>query len=182
MVMTVESIAAEISSIVANGYSPELAAALTRFEGGGIFEDLSFFAPLCDDHYSRKLVWLDPNNRFMILGCTWGPGQHSALHDHGGFWGAELVVSGTMEETVYELREREGDQRFRFARGASRLSSKGAVGVIVPPREYHAFGNPSSEVARTLHVYGGDLTRCHLFNPADTDWWVAQAVDLLYDV
>jgi 3-mercaptopropionate dioxygenase len=178
--MTVESIAEEIARSVALGYSPDLAGALARFDAEGAFEDASLFPKPCGEHYSRKLVWLDPANRFMILGCTWGPGQQSALHDHGGFWGAELVVSGTMEETVYELRERD-QERFRFVRGASRLSSKGAVGVIVPPREYHAFGNPTSEVAHTLHVYGGDLTRCNLFGAVDAEWWVAKGVDLLYD-
>ena len=180
MIMTLDSIAQEIARITAEGYSPDLAGALARFDAGGGFDDPSMFPPLCEAHYSRKLVWLDPANRFMVLGCTWGPGQQSALHDHGGFWGAELVVSGTMEETVYELRE-VNQERFRFTRGASRFSTKGAVGVIVPPREYHAFGNPSSEVAHTLHVYGGDLTRCNLFGAVDGDWWVAKGVDLLYD-
>ncbi len=179
--MAVEPIASEIGRVLGDGYPSDLASVLKRMDDGGAFDQPSLFPQARDDQYARKLVWLDPQRRFMILGCTWAPGQVSALHDHGGFWGAELVVSGTMEETVYELIERDGGSRYRFERGASRISARGAVGTIAPPKEYHAFGNPGSEVAHTLHVYGGNLVRCNLFTHEHGSWWRPRAVDLGYD-
>lgn len=179
--MAVQPIAAEIASELGDGYPAGLAAALARMNDRGAFDDASVFPQTREDQYARKLVWLDPQRRFMILGCTWSPGQASALHDHAGFWGAELVVSGSMEETPYELLERVGENRYRFRRGTSRISVRGAVGTIAPPKEYHAFGNAGSEVARTLHVYGGDLVRCNVFTPGPGSWWSARPVDLGYD-
>jgi 3-mercaptopropionate dioxygenase len=116
-----------------------------------------------------------------VVAMTWGPGQSSPLHDHAGLWGAEIVVSGTMDETMFALNGRNEDGRYRFTRGEHRAVKPGGVGVLVPPLEYHDYGNPGTGVSRTLHVYGGDLTHAHAFAQDPDGWWSARHVELHYD-
>src|SRR4051812_12717978 len=33
------------------------------------------------DHYARRLLYRDPELDFTAVVMTWGPGQHTALHD-----------------------------------------------------------------------------------------------------
>ena len=178
--MVVESIAGAISRPLETGSPQDVTVELGRLVAAGALDDDASFPQPCVERYARKLVWRDPAGRFMIISFAWGKGQATPLHDHAGFWGAEVVVSGTMEETVYELKERAGEDRFRFARGRTRTSKRGAIGSIEPPKEYHVFGNPGDEVARTLHVYGGDLVRCRFFSEDAAEWWTSRFVDLEY--
>lgn len=178
--MKTEEIASVIESALERG-PQALASALERLACDGAFTPSMFTAPRAE-RYTRKLIHEDPAGRFVILGCTWAPGQGSCLHDHNGFVGAEMVMSGEMEETVYELKESGDDGLFRFVRGRTRYASAGSIGTIVPPQEYHDFGNPGTEPATTLHVYGGNLTSCRLFARADDDeWWRTKTVSLSYD-
>jgi 3-mercaptopropionate dioxygenase len=112
---------------------------------------------------------------------TWAVGQGSPLHDHAGLWGAEIVVSGEMHQTPFELRARGGDGRYRFERGGQTITGRGSVGLIVPPKEYHNFGNAGNSVAHSLHVYCGDLTSAQTFSEDADGWWTARQVGLRYD-
>src|SRR5918994_7083555 len=51
------------------------------------------------DCYARRLLYQDPQNRFTAVVMTWGPGQGTPLHDHGGLWCVEGVVEGQMQVT-----------------------------------------------------------------------------------
>jgi predicted metal-dependent enzyme (double-stranded beta helix superfamily) len=133
------------------------------------------------DHYARRLIWREPDASFVVTALTWLPGQSSPLHDHAGLWGAEIVVAGTMSETGFRLLDRHSDGRYRFARESQRLATKGSLGILIPPLEYHDFGNHGSETAHTVHVYAGDLTACNAFTYDDDGWWKARHVDLRYD-
>ena len=82
---------------------------------------------------------------------------------------------------MFHLAERGEDGRYRFERGMHRVSGKGTVGVLIPPLEYHDFGNAGTSVAHSLHVYGGNLTSAQSFSQSDDDWWTARRVDLRYD-
>lgn len=178
--LTVDPIVAAIDRAVNDGHLEKLTATLERLGAEGAFAPELFPEPR-EQRYGRGLVWCDPARRYLVIACTWAPHQRCGLHDHAGFWGAELVVSGAMEETTYELKEQDHD-RFRFERGRTRTSGPGAVGVIAPPSEYHEFGNPSDGVSHTLHVYGGNLVQCRLYDAEDGGvWWRAQGVDLAYD-
>jgi len=148
-------------------------------EAGALRPEL--FAPANPDHYARRLIWRDPRGRFVAVAITWAPGQGSPLHDHAGLWGAEIVVDGVMNETMFELIERDAGHRYRFRRGTHRQCRKGAVGVLVPPREYHDFGNDGTEIAHSFHVYGGDLRSAHTFSECGDGWWTSRRVDLGYD-
>lgn len=177
---TRDDLIAPISRAVRDDRVTSLAAVLARLDEAGVFTP-DLFLPPNPKRYARRLIHRDPGDRFVVVAMTWGPGQGSPLHDHAGFWGAEVVVSGTMSETSYELIERDGGDRYRFERGIHRLSSKGAVGVLIPPREYHDFRNAGDGVAHTLHVYGGDLASSQMFAEEGEGWWTSHRVELRYD-
>ncbi len=157
-----------------------LAVVLARLDRAGAFTP-EWFHPPHPHRYARKLIHRDSHARFVVVAMTWAPGQSSPLHDHAGLWGAEIVVDGTMSETMFALRERADDGRYRFERGTQRVCAKGAVSMLVPPLEYHDFGNAGDGVAHTLHVYGGDLTTSLAFVDGGDGWWNASRVEHRYD-
>ena len=158
-----------------------LAGTLARMDGAGAFAAPGLFAPARSDHYARHLIWRDPESRFVVIGMTWSAGQGSPLHDHAGLWGAEVIVGGAMHETTFRLLERDTDDRYRFEVVQDRIARKGAVGILIPPLEYHDFGNAEDATAYTVHVYVGDLDRCLAFDDGGDGWWRARGVDLRYD-
>jgi predicted metal-dependent enzyme (double-stranded beta helix superfamily) len=121
------------------------------------------------DHYARRLLYRDPELDFTAVVMTWGPGQRTALHDHAGIWCVEGVVEGEMEVTRYELmgEEREGDEElFRFAERGTVLASAGSAGALIPPFEHHVLANNRPHrTSLTLHVYGGEMDHCSVFEP-----------------
>jgi 3-mercaptopropionate dioxygenase len=175
-----EELITPIARAVRNDRVTALAGVLAQLCERGAFTP-EFFLPSRPDHYSRKLIWHDPEDHFIVVGMTWAPEQGSPLHDHAGLWGAEIIVDGVMSETMFHLAERGEDGRYRFERGMHRVSGKGTVGVLIPPLEYHDFGNAGTTVAHSLHVYGGNLTSAQSFSHGDDDWWTARRVDLRYD-
>lgn len=117
------------------------------------------------DTYARRLLHRDPEGRYTAVVMTWGPGQGTALHDHAGIWCVECVVEGEMEVRQYDLVEERGD-RFRFEAQACIEALKGSAGCLIPPFEYHTLANRRADGASiTLHVYGGEMTHCHVFEP-----------------
>ena len=118
------------------------------------------------DTYARRLLYQDPENRYTAVVMTWGPGQGTPVHDHGGLWCVEGVVEGEMSVTQYYVRA-EGE-RFRVTPVGRPLSAGvGTAGRLIPPTDYHVLANAESDRASiTLHVYGGTLDGCHIFQPA----------------
>jgi len=51
--------------------------------------------------YARRLLHRDPQERYSAIVMTWGPGQGTAVHDHGGLWCVEGVVDGEIAVTQY---------------------------------------------------------------------------------
>ena len=43
----------------------------------------------------------------------------------------------------------------------------GEAGALIPPFEYHVLENPSDHPAITIHVYGGEMKYCHIFEPVE---------------
>lgn len=117
------------------------------------------------DTYARRLLHRDPAGRYTAVVMTWGPGQKTALHDHAGIWCVECVIDGEMEVRQYDLLETQGDT-FRFAPQSCVEAGPGSAGCLIPPFEYHTLANRRSAASSvTLHVYGGEMTRCHVFEP-----------------
>jgi predicted metal-dependent enzyme (double-stranded beta helix superfamily) len=175
-----DAIVAPIARAVGQGDATYLADALIRLHDAGLFGKELFCAPN-PARYARRLVHRDAGGAFIIVAMTWSAHQGSGLHDHGGLWGAEIVVDGCMRETTYELHERCADRRYRFALGGERRNSPGAVGVLVPPLEYHDFVNATDAAARTLHVYAGDLRASQRFTQERDGLWTARRVECRYD-
>ena len=118
------------------------------------------------DCYARRLLYRDPANRYTAVVMTWGPGQGTPVHDHGGLWCVEGVVEGQMSVTQYDVRP-DGDA-FRVAPIGQPLSAGvGSAGRLIPPTDYHVLANAlPAATSITLHVYGGDLDGCRIFTPA----------------
>lgn len=129
------------------------------------------FRETCADHYARRLVHRDDQRGYTVVAMTWGPGQSTPLHDHGGMWCVEGVWEGSIDVQQYELVEHDAE-RFRFEKRNSFQAGKGSAGCLIPPHEYHRICNAADETAISLHIYGGDMTRCSVFERQNGDWYV----------
>ena len=119
------------------------------------------------DCYARRLLYRDDDLGFTAVVMTWGPGQRTMLHDHAGIWCVEGVIEGAMEVCRFELVEELGDDLFRFIERDSVHARAGSAGALIPPFEHHVLANARPDNASlTLHVYGGDMDHCSVFEPA----------------
>ncbi|HEU5171100.1 MAG TPA: cysteine dioxygenase family protein [Gemmatimonadales bacterium] len=133
---------------------------------GERFLDAAFLLPAAD-RYARRLVHRDSARRYTVLAMVWDKGQGTALHDHAGIWCVECVYSGRIRVTSYSVRG--GDPELdlvEFQQESVVLAGVGEAGALIPPFEYHILENPDDAPAVTLHVYGGEMTYCHVFEPA----------------
>lgn len=131
------------------------------------------------DTYARRLLHRDPAGRYSMVVMTWGPGQRTALHDHAGIWCVECVVDGHMEVAQFDLLSAEPDG-FRFVQRNRIDAGRGAAGCLIPPYEYHTLANVSEATSVTLHVYGGEMDHCHVFEPQADGTWKRIRKDLAY--
>ena len=115
------------------------------------------------DCYARRLLYQDPANRYTAVVMTWGPGQGTPVHDHGGLWCVEGVVEGEMQVTRYDVRP-DGEAFEVIAMGAPLAAGVGSAGRLIPPTDYHVLENAHPDAPSvTLDIYGGDLTGCRVF-------------------
>lgn len=159
-----------------------LATALADLAATSNLSDANLFAAPLADRYARRMVWRDPEERFTIVAMTWGPGQGAQLHDHAGLWGAEIVVSGTMRECSYRPLERDPQRGTRFLPTSESVLETGAIGLLIPPLEYHSYRNDATTVSQTLHVYAGAFDACTAYSPSTSDWWTGERCTLNYDI
>lgn len=115
------------------------------------------------DCYARRLLHHDPANRYTAVVMTWGPGQGTPVHDHGGLWCVEGVVEGEMSVTRYDVRP-DGDAFAVAPVGESLRAGMGTAGRLIPPTDYHVLANALPDgTSLTLHVYGGSLDGCRIY-------------------
>ena len=134
---------------------------------GEQFIDPPFLRP-APDRYARRLLHRDPQGRYTVIVMVWDKGQGTPLHDHAGIWCVECVYRGRIRVTSYSVRG--GDPEagvVQFAKETVVLAGVGEAGALIPPFEYHMIENPDPAPAITVHVYGGDMTYCHVFEPVD---------------
>ncbi len=140
------------------------------------------FLQVRPDSYARRLLYQDPELGFTALIMTWGPGQRTALHDHAGIWCVEGVVQGRMEVCRYELEEECGDGLFRFAERGCVWAVAGSAGALIPPFEHHVLANAQTDrTSLTLHVYGGEMDHCAVFEPQGDGLYRRSERSLSYD-
>jgi len=131
------------------------------------------------DAYARRLLHRDPRGRYSAIVMTWGPGQGTAVHDHGGLWCVEGVVDGEIAVTQY-LVQQETDGFYRVTPIGSLLAGTGSAGCLIPPTDHHVLANARpARASVTLHVYGGDLDDCKVFLPATADGRYAETTKML---
>ena len=131
------------------------------------------------DGYARRLLHRNDDLGYTAVVMTWGPGQRTPLHDHAGIWCVEGVVQGRMDVTQYDLVEDAGSG-YRFEAKGCVHAAVGSAGCLIPPFEYHVLANALDEPSITLHVYGGEMTTCHVFEPAENGRYVRRERALRY--
>jgi cysteine dioxygenase len=87
----------------------------------------------------------------LILAC-WLPGQCSRVHDHGGSFGAALVLRGELREARYLWTNA------RLEALSTQSATTGCV-MLEQPETIHRIGNTSRWGAVTLHLYAPPMQR-----------------------
>jgi 3-mercaptopropionate dioxygenase len=137
---------------------------------GSIRLDQSLLQPH-EGSYARRLLHRDPQGRYSVLVMVWDKGQGTSLHDHGGTWCVECVYQGQIEVTSYSIRGGDPDRGVvQFTPELTVTAGVGQGGALIPPFEYHILRNAGAQPAITLHVYGGELTSCHIYEPVEGGW------------
>lgn len=140
------------------------------------------FRRIKPDSYARRLLYSDQELGFTAVIMTWGPGQRTALHDHSGIWCVEGVVEGEMRVHRYEMTEEKVDGLCHFIDQGSVHATAGSAGALIPPFEHHVLANAlSDKPSLTLHVYGGEMDHCHIFEPAGDGLYRRRMKSLSYD-
>ena len=137
---------------------------------GEQFIDPPFLQPI-PERYARRLLHRDPQGRYTVIVMVWGVGQGTPLHDHAGIWCVECVYRGRIQVTSYSVHG--GDPEtgvVQFAKETEVLAGVGEAGALIPPFEYHVIQNPDPSPSITIHVYGGEMTYCHVFEPVSGGW------------
>jgi len=139
-------------------------------ESGEDFLDASYLEPT-PDCYARRLLHRDPEGRYSALVMVWDKGQGTPLHDHAGMWCVECVYRGRIRVTSYSVHGGNPETGVvQFQRETVVHAGKADAGALIPPFEYHVLENAAEQPAVTIHVYGGDMTYCHIFEPVEGGW------------
>lgn len=101
------------------------------------------------DHYTRHVVYADPEDRYTIVSIAWGSGQQSPIHGHHT-WCGVAVYSGTVVETFYETAGNNAPPRPL----RSTVRKPGTLSFDADQAGIHRIANTDGEVAVSIHVYG----------------------------
>lgn len=123
------------------------------------------------ERYARRLVYRDFFNRDTVIVMVWNTGQGTPLHDHAGIWCVECVYKGRIRVTSYNCQSGDPEHDLvQFRQETVIHAGVGEAGALIPPFEYHVLENASDAPSVTIHVYGGDMTYCHVFDPVGGGW------------
>ena len=98
--------------------------------------------------YMRHVIYVDPDDDFVITAITWLPGQQSAVHGHY-VWCAYGVVEGDLTEETFRAP---GALLEPIGTRAIRAGDLADIDLGGPT--YHRVSNRSQQTLVTLHVYG----------------------------
>ena len=138
------------------------------------------FLRTAPDRYARRLLHRDPAGRYSVVVMVWDRGQGTPLHDHSGMWCVECVYRGRIRVTSFDRVGDPGAEPMRFVPETVILAGKGEAGHLIPPFEYHMIDNPDETPAVTIHVYGGEMTYCHVFEPEGAGGYRRKYRELTY--
>lgn len=154
--------------------------ALIGVIGEGLDLDARFLQPSADK-YARRLLHRDPAGRYTVIAMIWDKDQGTPLHDHAGIWCVECVYRGQLDVTSYSVRG--GDARtgvVEFEVETKIRASVGEAGALIPPFEHHVLHNADATPSVTIHVYGGEMTYCHIFVPQPAGGYKREFRELSY--
>lgn len=120
--------------------------------------DLGKYRRFSKTCYARNRVVLNDHVELVVI--CWGPGQSSAIHDHGQSHCLYLVVEGEMHEERFRLNgsgEPEPTGERSYGRGDISVSAG---------HEIHRINNRTAAELVTVHIYSpplGDAMK--LFTP-----------------
>src|SRR5258706_6202704 len=104
--------------------------------------------------YMRHILYVDPEDAFVITAITWLPGQQSPVHGHY-VWCAYGVAEGELTEERFRAPD------FLDPIGVSTLRGGDIAELDLGGPVYHRVANRTQAPLVTLHVYGvaaGSLT------------------------
>ena len=131
--------------------------------------------------YARRLLHRHPQGLYTVLVMVWDAGQGTQLHDHAGMWCVECVYRGRIRVTSYSITGGDPERDLvTFSEESVVHAGVGEAGALIPPFEYHVLENAGATPAVTIHVYGGDMTHCHVFEPVDGPWHRRRYKELTY--
>jgi predicted metal-dependent enzyme (double-stranded beta helix superfamily) len=160
-----------------------VAEALRTVVGSGNrFLDSELLEPV-EGHYGRRLIHNDPAGRYTVIAMIWGEGQGTPLHDHAGIWCVECVYQGEVRVQSYARRADVDSvkQVYNFELEGDVVTCVGEAGALIPPYEYHVIENAGSPTAATIHVYGGEMEVCRVFEPRTEGGWRRVEKELVFD-
>lgn len=96
----------------------------------------------------RHVLYVDPQDRFVITAITWLPGQRSPLHGHQ-VWCAFGVAEGALTEETFD-----GPHAETRTLHAGECASQDLENRIV-----HRVSNTAERVLVSLHLYGVSAAR-----------------------
>lgn len=102
------------------------------------------------DHYTRHVLYGDPDGRYTVVAIVWGALQCSPIHAHHTWCGVG-VYSGEITETLYHENTATAGALLpvtSMARGSGTLSFDDAQGGI------HRIANAGRDTAVSIHIYG----------------------------
>ena len=98
--------------------------------------------------YMRHLLYVDPEDEFVLTAITWLPGQKSPVHGHY-VWCAYGVVEGELTEEMFRapgaMLEQTGSKTIRAGEVAD---------IDLGGPAYHRVSNHTQKPLVTLHAYG----------------------------
>jgi predicted metal-dependent enzyme (double-stranded beta helix superfamily) len=101
--------------------------------------------------YMRHLLYVDPQDRFVISAITWLPGQASPVHGHQ-VWCVFGVAEGDLTEEQFSPAGREIGKTSVYRAGE--LADRDLECTLV-----HRVSNRSREPIVSLHLYGVAASR-----------------------
>ncbi len=129
------------------------------------------FLAACSEKYARRLLYRDPEGLYSVVVMVWGPGQGTFLHDHAGEWCVECVYRGRIQVKSFDIVGADDADVVQFLPKTEVMAGIGEAGALIPPFDYHTISNAlPDQASTTVHVYGHELSWCHVFVPAENGY------------
>jgi len=106
------------------------------------------------DHYTRHILYADPQDSYTVVAIAWSNGQRSPIHAHHTWCGVG-IYSGEVNEIFYEIDSH--GSAHRPSRTVRRLA--GTLSFDADLTGAHRIINDECPVAVSIHVYGVGAAR-----------------------